>query len=79
MTHRKTRPAGALRVGDFIHDPLAPMRVTGFEAAAAGVVRVVGRMESGTTLRVQHPADRPLDVTRRTRGGHLRLICTRGG
>lgn len=79
---RRRRPAHRLRRGDYVHDGLVPMTIIGFEPAAAGSVRVVGRLASGTTMRAVHPATRLLDVTRmipvqpvRPRG-HLSLIST---
>lgn len=79
---RRRRPAYRLRRGDYVHDGLVPMTIVDFEPAAAGTVRVVGRLASGTTMRAVHPAERKLDVTRmipvqpvRPRG-HLSLIST---
>nr|WP_191910025.1 hypothetical protein [Microbispora cellulosiformans] len=40
------------------------MTVDRFEPASPGSVRIVGTLDSGTVMRVTHPAWRELDVTR---------------
>lgn len=61
---RRPRKAHRLRLRDYVHDGLIPMKVVGFEAAGPGSVRIVGRLASGAEIRVVHPADLDLDVTR---------------
>ncbi|MEZ0076383.1 hypothetical protein ABH927_005763 [Planotetraspora sp. GP83] len=75
---RRERKACRLRVGDYVHDRLAPMTVDGFEPACPGTVRIVGTLDSGTVMRVTHPARRELDVTRLIPApGHRHLTLCR--
>lgn len=78
---RRARRAADLQVDDFVHHPLAPVRVVGFQPSAPGTVRVVGRMASGTDITATHAASLLLDVTRlvddvTVYARHLRLAAT---
>ncbi|MFB9476943.1 hypothetical protein ACFFR3_46265 [Nonomuraea salmonea] len=61
---RKQRTAGELKTDDYIHDTLAPVRVTDVKKCGSGSVRVEGVFHGTTRMGAVHPADRQLDVTR---------------
>lgn len=61
---RRDRVAAALRLGDYVHDPLVPIVITDVDTSREHVVVVVGALASGTAMTVRYPAGRELDVTR---------------